>query len=36
VEEELVTATVSITTLLSVVALLGWLYALSVLSPQVA
>jgi len=36
VEEELVTATVSITTLLSVVTLLGWLYALSVLSPQVA
>ena len=29
VEEELVTATVSITTLLSVVTLLGWLYALS-------
>jgi hypothetical protein len=36
VEEELVTATVSITTLLSVVTLLGWLYALSVLSPQAA
>jgi predicted permease len=35
VEENLVTATVSITTLLSVVTLLGWLYALSVLSPQV-
>ena len=35
-EEELVTATVSITTLLSVVTLLGWLYALSVLSPQAA
>ena len=29
VEEQLVTATVSITTLLSVVTLLGWLYALS-------
>jgi malonate transporter len=35
VEEELVTATVSITTLLSVVTLLGWLYALSDLSAQV-
>jgi malonate transporter and related proteins len=35
VEEELVTATVSITTLLSVVTLLGWLYALSSLSAQV-
>jgi malonate transporter and related proteins len=35
VEEELVTATVSITTLLSVVTLLGWLYALSGLSAQV-
>ena len=34
VEEQLVTATVSITTLLSV-ALLGWLYALSGLSAQV-
>jgi len=36
VEQELVSATVSITTLLSVVTLLGWLYALSGLSPQVA
>jgi hypothetical protein len=36
VEEELVSATVSITTLLSVVTLLGWLYALSGLSPRVA
>lgn len=36
VEEELVSTTVSITTLLSVVTLLGWLYALSGLSPQVA
>jgi malonate transporter and related proteins len=35
VEEQLVTATVSITTLLSVVTLLGWLYALSGLSAQV-
>jgi malonate transporter len=35
VEEELVTATVSITTLLSVVTLLGWLYFLSDLSAQV-
>jgi hypothetical protein len=35
VEEELVTATVSITTLLSVVTLLGWFYALSGLSAQV-
>jgi malonate transporter and related proteins len=35
VEEELVGATVSITTLLSVVTLLGWLYALSRLSAQV-
>ena len=35
VEEELVTSTVSITTLLSVVTLLGWLYALSGLSAQV-
>jgi malonate transporter and related proteins len=35
VEEELVTATVSITTLLSVVTLLGWLCALSNLSAQV-
>jgi malonate transporter len=32
VEEPLVAATVSITTLLSVVTLLGWLYALSRLS----
>jgi malonate transporter len=31
----LVSATVSITTLLSVVTLLGWLYALSGLSAQV-
>ena len=36
VEEPLVAATVSITTLLSVVTLLGWLYALSGLSAQVA
>jgi predicted permease len=35
VEEDLVTATVSITTLLSVVTLLAWLYALSSLSAQV-
>jgi malonate transporter len=35
VEEELVTAAISITTLLSVVTLLGWLYALSGLSAQV-
>jgi hypothetical protein len=35
VEEELVTATVSITTLPSVVTLLGWLYALSGLSAHV-
>jgi malonate transporter and related proteins len=35
VEEDLVTATVSITTLLSVVTLLGWLCALSNLSAQV-
>jgi malonate transporter len=35
VEEDLVTATVSITTLLSVVTLLGWLYALSGLSGQI-
>jgi hypothetical protein len=35
VEEELVTATVSITTLLSVITLLGWFYALSGLSAQV-
>jgi hypothetical protein len=35
VEEDLVTATVSITTLLSVVTLLAWLYALSGLSAQV-
>jgi malonate transporter and related proteins len=35
VEEELVTATISITTLLSVLTLLGWLYALSGLSAQV-
>src|SRR5262249_24136634 len=34
VEEPLVAATVSITTLLSVVTLLGWLYALSGLSAQ--
>jgi malonate transporter len=36
VEQELVSAMVSITTLLSVVTLLCWLYALSGLSPQVA
>jgi malonate transporter len=35
VEEDLVTATVSITTLLSVVTLLGWLYALSGLSAHI-
>lgn len=35
VEEDLVTATVSITTLLSVVTLLAWLYALASLSAQV-
>jgi malonate transporter len=35
VEEDLVTATVSITTLLSVVTLLGWLYVLSGLSAHV-
>jgi malonate transporter and related proteins len=35
VEEGLVTATVSITTLLSVITLLGWLYALSGLSAEV-
>jgi len=35
VEEELVTATVSMTTLLSVVTLLGWLYGLAGLSAQV-
>jgi predicted permease len=35
VEEELVTTTVSMTTLLSVVTLLGWLYALAGLSAQV-
>jgi malonate transporter len=34
VEEPLVAATVSITTLLSVVTLLGWLYALSGLGAQ--
>ena len=34
VEEFLVAATVSITTLLSVATLLGWLYALSRLSVQ--
>ena len=34
VEEALVAATVSITTLLSVVTLLGWLYALSALGVQ--
>jgi malonate transporter and related proteins len=34
VEEALVAATVSITTLLSVVTLLGWLYALSTLGVQ--
>jgi len=35
VEEPLVAATISITTLLSVVTLLAWLYALSSLSAQV-
>jgi hypothetical protein len=35
VEESLVAATVSMTTLLSVVSLLGWLYALSGLSARV-
>jgi len=35
VEEDLVTATVSITTLLSVVTLLGWLYVLSGLSAHI-
>jgi predicted permease len=35
VEEELVTATISLTTLLSVVTLLGWLYAVAGLSAQV-
>ena len=35
VEEELVASTVSITTLLSVATLMGWLYALSGLSAQV-
>jgi len=34
VEEELVAATVSITTLLSIATLLGWLYALSRLAGQ--
>jgi malonate transporter and related proteins len=36
VEEELVAATVSITTLLSIATLLGWLYALSRLVGQVS